>query len=419
MNGLGRYLALLSLVLLVAAHDVQRAGAEGIGIYPGDIKYMNVLRGGQYFQDVGVVNDSKVERVFRLEAGGDIAAWVGFFDIRDRAKQVTEISIPASSDGHVFMRLLVPPDLANGRYGGYVRTLATIPSNIEGSTLTVTVGAQASVDVIVTGTQNLAGNLVDLGATDTEVGTPLRLRTVVLNSGNVVVQPEIYFDVRPVAAAPGSSTSVPSLATVPGPRRVTANEPVFPGETKTLITEIPTDTLAPATYRADIAVRFGSFTFGSRNLNVTVHPRGALTRQGELLELRLVNEPQPGGLAKVQATFINTGQIDSKAAFVGELYHQGELVNAITGLEKVVSKGEQAALDLLVEVPVRGEYRLVGKVSFEGRETDSRELVISVGVPSEAGIGPWPFIGGAAAVLALLLAGGGFWLRARAARARA
>jgi hypothetical protein len=395
----GRLLALIVLGALGLSTyaQVAPAQAEGIGIFPSNVVYRNVLRGGAYYQDIGLVNDSNVERTFRLETGGDVSPWVSFFDIRDRSKQITEVPVPANSSGHVFLRLLVPKDLANGQYRGYIQTLVTVSGTVQGSSSIVNIGAQANVELTVTGTQSLAGTLVDLAVTDTEVGTPLRVRSVLTNSGNVAAQPELSIDLKAVVQGQASRA-----VGQPGMRKFVQEEQLFPGETKTLITEVPTDNVPPGNYVAAVAVRFDGVAVGDREASVSVHPRGALTRQGELLELRLLNEPKPNGIAKVAAVFINTGQIDSKAAFVGELYHGSDLIRAVTGLERTVSKGEQTTLELLMELPSKGTYRLIGKVNFEGHESDTKELTLNVGLSTgSASLNPWFLVAAATALLAL------------------
>jgi hypothetical protein len=93
---------------------------------------------------------------------------------------------------------------------------------------------------------------------------------------------------------------------------------------------------------------------------------------------------------------------------MGELYREGNLIKAVTGVEKLVSKNEEASLDVFVEIPEKGRYTLRGKVSFEGKETEAKELAFGVGTSAALGGSDQKFIAGAGVVLALVAAGAVF-----------
>ena len=105
--------------------------------------------------------------------------------------------------GSSVLRLLVPADVPNGKYTGVVRVLTTVDEKNTGggSGVGVNVGAEISVTLNLTGTQNVAGSLVDVTAGDVETGSPFRIKTTVQNSGNVQVNPQIDLQVLDLKGA--------------------------------------------------------------------------------------------------------------------------------------------------------------------------------------------------------------------------
>ncbi len=388
----GRALALLAgtaLALLLFGAGLARA--EGIGIYPTEISFDDALRGGDYFRTVGVVNDSDFQRVFSFKPGGEAGQWLSLVDMTDRTKVVDSVLVPPHSDGRVLLRLSVQPDVANGQYAGTVTVLGeAAPVELGGGAgAGVSVGGEISIEVKVTGTQNIAGSLIDVATSDTEVGLPLQVRTTIQNSGNVRIQPQIGLAVVTQATVVGQTTF--------------ATDPVYPQEIKTLISQWDSTNAATGDYVARVAVNFGGLDLGRRELPFKVFPRGTLTRQGVLDSLELVSQPKPGSAAKVIATFRNTGQIESRAAFVGELYRGSELIQGVTSPEKFVAKGDTGSLEVFLNIPKAGTYTLNGKVNFEGKESEVKELTFRVAGDSSLPI--WLWVGVVAGVIVAAMAG--------------
>ena len=120
--------------------------------------------------------------------------------------------------------------------------------------------------------------------------------------------------------------------------------------------------------------------------------------------MQLVNKPRAGDYAKLVAVFRNTGQIQTKGKFIGELYLGDRLIEQLTSTEQLLLPGGEGDLELLVRVPEDGAYRVTGKINYEGRETDVRDYTFRVG---DEGGRPWLLIGGSAAAAAIVVAAGG------------
>lgn len=383
-------------------------GAAGVGIYPTSIDFEQTLRGSEYFRSIGVINPGNSDQTFTFEVGGAAAPWMSLVNPEDRTQVVDTIVVPPQQERRVFLRLLVQPDVPNGTYTGLVRAVSAVAAGAgaEGAGSTVNVGAEISVALEVTGTQNIAGSLRDVAARDVEVGYPLRIRTTVQNSGNVQVNPQIHLEVV------DSKGSVVAQATFPG-------EVVYPNETKILVSEWDTTGQGVGQRVARVSVKFGDLDLGSKQANFNILAVGTLSRQGSLEELTLENAGYAGVMAKIAARFRNTGQIDTRAIFLGEVYYKDALIDTVTTPERLVEVGEDVVIETSIEVPKAGTYTVTGKVNYEGKETQVKELTFKVPhAPGagEGGVSPWVWILLGCGIVAAALLGASWILTRRVSR---
>jgi hypothetical protein len=262
----------------------------------------------------------------------------------------------------VYARLSIPSDVANGDYNGTVLVLADV-SQAGDAGSGVSIGAQIDIEVSATGTQKLSASVVDVNTTDTEEGQPLQIKAVIDNTGNVQVTPQ---------------ATVSVTGTVEVAASVIDADPVPADETRTALFQWDTARTPPGDYVAHVAIAATGLDLGKRDLPFRIVPRGTLTRDGRLEELKLVNSPTKGAPARIEADFVNTGQIESRATFVGEFSRDGKLIQAIQSPERLVPQGERATIDIFVDIPDTGSYTLKGKVNFEGKESATKELTFEV-----------------------------------------
>lgn len=405
-------LVLIAIVsVMLFGPGVRRVAADGIAVYPASIKLDNALRGSSYFRQIGVDGtNSDSDRTYHFEVDGDIARWLSFVDPQDRTTIVDSLTVPAHAQRQVFVKVSVPGDVPNGPHTGTVLVVTSVEgqtSTVHGVQSTVNLGAEIELEADVTGAQNIAGSLLDASAADTEVGFPLEISTKFQNSGNVQINPRISVDI------------VNEKGTVVDQKAFT-DQPVYAGDITTIVSKWDTSNALPGAYTARVSVDFGGLDLGKRDLPFRVLQRGALTRQGTFEKLDLANKPEPGGVAQIVATVVNSGQIESKAVFVGELYRGSALTKSVTSVEELVPRGARANIQLNIDVPKAGEYTLRGNVNFEGKDTDVKELTFQVGT---LGGGPsrWmelALAAGGTGFLALLLLGAVVGARALRARNR-
>jgi hypothetical protein len=397
---------LMAAVLVVLASSATGAGAQGgIGIGPVEVKLDDALRGGEYLRTLTIINQRDSDLIFRFVKEGEAAEWASLYSPDDPATPLDTIPAPANTKTQVTLRIAIPDDAPNGEHTGRIRAQSVIGAEEgEEGTTGVSIGVSTDLKVNVTGTQKLTGAVRDMFTNDVEVGYPLRINTKFQNTGNVKAQPEIRLQVEDSTAAVVGEASY-------------SDTTVDSGHIDVIESEWDTTGNDLGDYVAHVAVSLGGTKIHAADLSFKILPVGTLTRQGVLEDLILENAPYPGAVAEITAHFRNTGRIDTRATFLGEVHHDSALTDTISTPERLVQPGEVVALEAFVDVPDPGDYTIMGKVNFEGKETEVKELTFQVG---DGGGGlpiwAWAAIGGGAIVVVALAAGAAWRLRQRSPR---
>jgi hypothetical protein len=364
---------LMASMALLPVH-VGSAGAQGVGISPVHLQFRDALRGGTFVQSLILTNtDSQRGREFTLSAMGDVAPWIRFVE-QGSDVAVTSLVAPASSRVTVGVTLQVPMDVANREYTGRIRVISkeiADPGAEEAGGTDVGIGGFVDVSVTVTGDERRGARLLDASVSKAEVGMEQRFEARVENTGNVTTQARL--DVRVMR----EGEEVARLSTDG------QNFPVLPEKDEVVFIAWPTVEERPGDYTAEFTVvdvaGAEPVEVGSVVVPFILAPRGTYTRAGTFDDLDLRNQPQPGGVAQIEAVFTNTGEIDVTSVFVGELYRGDELVGTVESRGRAVRPGETVVIEVPVDVQDDGEYRVVGKIDFEGSITDDREVRFSAG----------------------------------------
>ncbi|MEE8443261.1 MAG: hypothetical protein V3S37_05875, partial [Dehalococcoidia bacterium] len=224
-------------------------GARGIGVFPTTLQFDNTLRGGEYYRTIGVINGSDSERTYRFEAGDEIAPWVSVVSTKDRTQVLDTVQAPPWGEGRVLLRVLVPPDAANGTYSGWIRISTGLGEKQagQGSGASVNLGALVRVGIDVSGTQTIAGSLMDINTSDIEAGMTLRIKATIQNSGNVQISPDIHLEVIDANAQVVSESSF-------------SGEVIYPGEISAQIVEWDSWGQPEGEYTAQLSVSLGDVT---------------------------------------------------------------------------------------------------------------------------------------------------------------
>jgi len=304
------------------------------------------------------------ETTLQLTATGDIAEWVSFYDPNNPSSPIESASATAGEWTRLWVKFYIPDNAPVGTSTGTILITTAALSESE-SGASIQLQAKTEVSIVVTGTAVLSGQVNSISTRDTETGYPLRIEVQFKNTGNMVATPEINVNI----SQDGVNIDSPSFA----------QEAVKPKQTGTICAEWDTSGRDLGDYTAHVAVDLGEETLGTEELSFAILPVGTITRAGVFTELSLKGEPGLGEIIKIQATFLNTGQIDTEAKFIGELYCDNELVDTLESEEALVPVGQSDILTSYVTPEKQGDYDIKGYVNYEGRKTEVKEISFSIG----------------------------------------
>ena len=362
------------VALLLFCLAPSKASAAGLGVAPAEIQLEDVLRGSEHLRSIRVFNSGDEGVSAQLNANGEATDWISFCNPDVPATTIETIAVPAKGRAEVWVKFKIPQDAAEGTYTATICVEAIVgeEEELEGTHQSVGLQVMSSVIIKVTGTQTLSGNVGGISVMDIEVGYPLRIMVEFANTGNVVATPLIS-----VKIATQDGTTINNF---------TSSEfNVKPEKHETIPLEWDTTGRDPGDYIADVSVVLGDAIIKQEQLNFSILPVGMLTRSGSLTELKFGGESGLGVLTVIRATFINTGQIDIRAKFVGEVYHNDTLIDTLQGEELLVATGNIELLKAYFRPDQQGEYRIKGYVIYEGKKTEEKEISFTITKAGEVG----------------------------------
>ncbi|RZN36097.1 MAG: hypothetical protein EF813_07755 [Methanosarcinales archaeon] len=369
MKKTSKIVFVVGLILIILCSN---AGAVGIAVSPSKIEMDDVLKGAEPERVLTVFNTATYEDTFSLTVTGDISNWISFYRMDDHATPINNITIPAEAKAHVLVKFAIPADTAAG--DGYTSKIyvQSIPPEVEGGHAAVVIKMPVDVMINVTGTQTLAGTVESIATTDTEVNVPLRIRVDFRNTGNVVAKPTVNVDISRDGVVVDSVTY--------------SDKEITPTRKETVRVEWDTAEIMSGDYVAKVSVLLGGEVLETKELPFKLFPPGELTRHGALNDIVCEGDPAVGAVTKILVTFVNTGGIDTKARFAGEVYRDGNLIDTIESNELLVPIRESGTLTSYLKIESPGSYVVKGHVAYEGRMTDTKELLFDVsGVAAKTG----------------------------------
>ena len=344
--------------------------AIGLGIGPSELKITNALRGGEYERTITVFNPGKERANFTLGAEGEASDWISLYQLKAPDEPIESISIPGKGNAAILVKFNIPEDAASGIYTAtiYAETLPGETTDTEVGAVTA-LRAPASVTIEVTGTQILTGVVGYITTRDTEVNYPLQIQVSFQNTGNVIAKPEIK------TAITKNGTFIESF--------IHADTEIKPDALDTISVVWDTTGKESGDYEANVTVSLGGEVLSTQDLQFKLLPVGTLSRQGNLTDLSYDGKLSAGKTLKILATFRNTGEIDTKAMFIGEVYVDGDLIDTIESKELLVPVRETGTLTAYLKIEKDGSYVIKGHALYEGKTTETKEFSFDVGTKAE------------------------------------
>jgi len=358
------------IALLMVCGLTLPAMAEGTGIAlaPSIVQIDNALRGAAYDRSLVITNMGSIDTNYSLTAEGEASEWLSFYSNGGAIQQVV---VPALSTGIFDVKISVPEDAVNGQHQATL-TVTSLPEASSAGQATVAVSAVSHLDILVSGTQVIAGNVTDISVNDVETGYPLEIQVYMENTGNVEAIPLITANITRNGIAVGSLSE--------------DDAKVRAGAGEFITVEWDTTGNAAADYLAMVNVVLDGKTLATEELPFKILPLGTLTRSGELKGIVVNGAAIVNLVTKMTATFANTGQIDTWAEFAGEIYKDDQLVDTFSGEKLLIEKGTEANLVAYFKLAETGDYTIKGYVLYEGKKTEIKELTFTVIEPEPGNI---------------------------------
>jgi hypothetical protein len=382
---------MVAAILLVAAIVCQPVSAAGIAVGPSSLAIDNALRGGSFERSLTIFNPSDTGFDVVLKTEGSAKDWIKFSAI-DGSEEIQKVYAPKKGQIPVLMRVKVPDDAANGRYTAKV-IVETVPGEkVPGSVGTI-LQATSTLEITVTDVERVSGEVMSIVVRDTEVDIPLGIEVGFKNTGNVVATPAI------TAVISRDGTVIDTISE--------AKTPVSPTITERIVVHWPNEGLAAGTYQVDVTVSLRDAILAEEGRTFEILPLGSLTRQGELTDLDYEGALTVGRPIKITGLFKNSGSIATRARLSGEVYRGGSLVDVISGDEMTIQVFSENPLTAYYTPKEPGEYTMKTCAVFEGKTTDSKDMVFTI-QPDSSGLSlplsPGPVIA-ALAFIGLFTAG--------------
>lgn len=346
-------LLLLFLLLLLT---VCSAEASGFGVSPDKIEWL-VNRNSISSRTITIFNTESKRLAFKLDSDNH-----------------NYIFIPVAGDiepgGNAQVRIMlnVSELVANGEYKDTIKIQILDKKNVEESdSQKIIVGTLLRSTIIVTGEQKLAGIVNNIILQDFEEAGVGEVRVTYSNTGTVFLQPQMELRIRTVDEQHKELQVLNEKL-----------KKIGPGESTDDTTVWRNNNLAEGRYLAEIKLFFGADDIAAEEtIPFAILPFGFFFRNGTL-EAVGINYSLPQMPAKISAVFENSGNVSLIAKARSEIYLDGSLLGIVDSDEKIVQKGEKVTLDLLTVLPSPGEYRVVTRVYYSGRESSSVETVFSL-----------------------------------------
>ena len=339
-----------------------------------DIYFPNMLRGGYSEKHVFISsnNDYPINVIVTMPA--ELEQWLSF-------KPNKSFTIPAKSNFELIVIAHPPKDAANGVYENMlnIRALSDVKINSSlGSSVSTAIGLRTKIEVV--GNQILDFNVDLIKISDAEVDSPIPIYFEITNNGNVKVKPKVIVDIL-------SQDKKAVLKTI----SVSSKE-VLPSITKNVEISVPSSGLKIGQYWANVSIYKENKILKSNFLTFDIVEKGTLHTEGELK--KLWSEPwiKEGNIAKIIATFKNTGETLVTAKFKGEIYSENSIVKVLESESIDVTSGKEVNLTTHFNPPSAGRYIIKGEVYFNNKISETKETILNVTGKSALPLGITPLL---------------------------
>ena len=357
------YLILLLIILSMVFYTPVEAR---LGVGPNYILEESALRNSTYKYTVFIYNENEYDSNILFEIVGNIQNWTNIYEYKNFSLPINNTLLNGSSSKPVLVEVSIPEDASNGIYNGtiYVTSKALEKPDIKGNYSTVEISLPVEISMNITGDQNYNLSVEYINIDDVEINYPLKTKIHFKNNGNVIASPTIDITISKDGMYIDKISSTTPL--------------IKPLTIYNKDIEWNTTGKISGKYNAHILICEDENIIKDTNISFELLPPGTFTLDGILKDIKFEGELKKGKIIKIIATFVNTGDIETKAQFIAELYRNGELIGTLESHESNVPKYHTREFISYLRIDEEGDYVVKGFVLYSGRTTDSAKLKFNV-----------------------------------------
>lgn len=261
----------------------------------------------------------------------------------------------------------IPTEAPNGDYVVTAQIIATNDEAEQGAnTASLSAGVLVELIFSISGEEVIDYRITNVAIPDIEIGSSLLVILTVDNDGNVLAKPEkAELRVKDVTRSETLYTE-----------EITDLSSVEPYGTGKSIAKFSID-LEEGQYFADIYVHTPLGIKETKDIPLNILPRGQLASSGDFIDF--VVDGDVSTIAKLQATFENTGDIDLQTILKGEVYKDGALIDTFSTELTHVGLKEKKDILHYYTISEEGEYEVKAWIEFLGKKTETKELSFVTG----------------------------------------
>lgn len=349
----------LKLIVSLLIFLVTVSSVLSISISPPEITAENLIRGSHYEKEIFLGGINAGDDVI-IEFHGEANNWLDVDHGTSFIYPGDTTSLP------LVFSIDVPSDAANGEYEASATITSTKPSSLsidglDKVTSSVIAGVALNFVIEVTGKQVKDYEVTHINIPDTEENSPIYISVKIENNGNVIATPS------KLKISTIDKFRIETLFT----ETVTELTGVEPHSTEEIIVSVNHD-LSKEQYWANITIYDEEDVIFDDQVDFEILEEDSLRKSGTLNELQATEEVNSGETVKITALFENNGELPVSAKFVGEIYHEDSLLEAIESDVSSVVPSESDDLIIYYSPEEAGDYTIEGYVVYADKKTDSK-----------------------------------------------
>ncbi|MEZ5176406.1 MAG: hypothetical protein R2823_09410 [Acidimicrobiia bacterium] len=312
--------------------------ADGVGAAPESLDF-TLTRDGSDTRTLTLISDPETATSVHLAVTGQAAPWITLTgpESNDPVEVVT-----ADANGRAAIEVAVTPpaDVNNGVYVAEIRVFTT-DSPIQAAVI-VPVGIEIVGDAAISGALEVAA----VPETVAE-GSDLPVAVTVRNTGTVRVRPTLE-----LSLTQGTETLATSR---------TEFDELAPGRVGDFVAVVEQPAAVGETVGLHLVLRFDQVEVARGTVSVEVVAAGGRSQAIIPGTIELIDRADPGGVARLVATFSNAGTGPVDARFVGSVSRDGEVAGPVESIHVTARPGVTDAVDLFVPIEAEGAYSIEGQ----------------------------------------------------------